>query len=341
MFMIFGRWVSRKDLKIESSHLLSARSHRNFARRLTDKQAKSAITIGMERSTRTAHDNDDARTSDDEPLDLLSRARIQAAFSEDELDDDTIKLLQEVLLSPAASDLSLQPGDSLLSGGAAIQIPGHEQTRIRSSLSTLERTLVAPSDVRFGGKPTHPYQAMISVQNSILMVKPAISQPRSWLPLDEQLSVFSSPFERPLVSQSDLCAENPVHPFQRIMIMKAPEEPCTRAARVSLSPQAVQPASAKRHSVLHTATSTRDSSLLARSIPPKSTNAKKDNNNAVVRYSPSEKGHACNCKRNKCLKLYCGCFAAVSVSSQCLTPVILRFVCCSPTSCIHTTVCHV
>jgi len=265
-------------------------SHRNLLI-VCDKQATSAIYASM---------NSDIRT----PVTNQSHCQMSP---EDVMDEQTIKLLMDVILSPDAIESLQQHDATVFSTGQTMRISGQEPTRAFQHSSA-----VHPSDGRFGGKPIHPYQTLAFTRHSTDMVV----HPR-WTPFYQEMEAFSMPFEPSLVmAPSDVrtADEEPDHPYERIMMKHAQQLSCALVTHNNLSPKILQSASKPTPSTFGAAASTHSSSFVARSFAPESADASNDQDDTEVESIKSiETGHVCNCKRNKCLKLYCRCFAAVSV----------------------------
>lgn len=134
-----------------------------------------------------------------------------------------------------------------------------------------------------------------------------ILQPWTWPHLDDEpMAAFSIPL-REACSRTTMKS---LHPFERLaMKTNARKENASHLPRVSLSPQSVNHHldSIREKASISQAAATLAS--LRRGTPLSLDDASGANNDS---------GRACQCKRTKCLKLYCHCFASVSLRSKTL-----------------------
>jgi hypothetical protein len=204
-----------------------------------------------------------------------------------QMDEEAITFLMDAILSPQDR---VQFNEHQVSDEMTVKCIRAMQTSVKSNHEGCH------------AKPRHPYESMRRVHTLSGM-----PNSQTDVPLYEQMTGIFSTCDGSLVDQNTLpyYDEKPFHPYQRMVLNKASSESFPKSKFTSNRVSAVF-GSAR--------TTERSASLIAQmSSSTIVVDTETDIDKAArTRSPPSNTERKCNCKRNKCLKLYCCCFAAVS-----------------------------
>lgn len=239
----------------------------------------------------------------DDKMTMLTPLRLASELRDDSaMDEQTIKLLMEAVFTPDKSQSVKRQEGTVLPFSPVVRMPGEEAQEVRS-----------------GGKPLHPYQTLVSTGSDGPLTSLTITEPWLLPRLDDQMSYISPSFQKSLALQNVLRRKKPTHPFERIALNERLDESSNQVPRVSLSPQVLRSAASDpRSSAIQTSTltSTPDASSSTQALSSASTSTNKDHEGAIKSPKPSGADQrVCFCRRSKCLKLHCGCFASVSTAN--------------------------